>query len=54
MQQISSEVILKNITVENIIFIFQLLLLEQQIVIVDNNYEILASIIFTLINLIYL
>ena len=53
MQQISSEVILKNIPVENIIFLFQLLLLEQQIVIVDNNYEILASIIFTLINLIY-
>ena len=53
MQQISSEVILKNLPIENIIFLFQLLLLEQQIVIVDNNYELLSEIILTLISLIY-
>ena len=51
--QINSKIILNKIPIENIIFIFQLLLLEQQILIVENNYEILSEIILTLISIIY-
>ena len=51
--QINSEVIFRNIPIENIIFLFQLLLLEQQILIVENDYEILSEIILSLISLIY-
>ena len=51
--QFNSKILLEKIPTENIIFLFQLLLLEQQIIIVENNYEILSQIILILINLIY-
>ena len=53
MSQFNSVIILEKISIKNIIFLFELLLLEQQIIIVENNYEILSKIIFILINLIY-
>ena len=53
MSQFNSIILLEKISIKNIIFLFQLLLLEQQIIIVENNYEILSKIIFILIDLIY-
>ena len=51
--QINSKILLEKISIENIIILFQLLLLEQQILIVENDYEILSEIILILISLIY-
>ena len=53
MSQINTEIILDKIPIENIIFLFQLVILEQQILIVENDYEILSEIILSLISLIY-
>ena len=51
--QFNTKIFLENIPIENIIFLLELLLLEQQILIVDNNYQILSKIILLLINIIY-
>ena len=51
--QLNSKILLEKISIENIIIIFQLLLLEQQILIVENNYQVLSEIILIFISLIY-
>ena len=51
--QFNSKILIDYISIENIIFLFELLLLEQQIFVVENNYEILSNIIFILISIIY-
>ena len=51
--QLNSKLLLEKISIENIIIIFQLLLLEQQILIIENNYQVLSEIILILISLIY-
>ena len=51
--QLNAKLLLEQISIENIIILFQLLLLEQQILIIDNNYQILSEIILILISLIY-
>ena len=53
MNQLNSKLLLEKISIENIIILFQLILLEQQILIIENNYKILSEIIFILISLIY-
>ena len=53
MNQLNSKILLKKIPIENIIILFQLILLEQQILIIENNYQILSEIILLLIGLIY-
>ena len=53
MSQFNLKILLRKISIENLIFLFQLLLLEQQILIVENDYEILSEIIFILMSLIY-
>ena len=53
MSQLNSKVLLEKIPIDNIIILFQLLLLEQQILIIENNYLTLSEIIFILISLIY-
>ena len=45
--------ILKYLSIENIIKIFHLILLEQKILFIHNDYQILSYISFALINLIY-
>ena len=51
--QLNSKTLLEKISIENIIILFQLVLLEQQILIIDNNYQSLSEIILILISLIY-
>ena len=51
--QLNSKLLLEKVPIENIIILFQLILLEQQILIVENNYQILSEIIFILTTLIY-
>ena len=51
--QLNSKLLLEKISIENIIIIFQLLLLEQQILIVENDYRVLSEIILILISLLY-
>ena len=53
MSQLNSKLLLEKISIENIIILFQLILLEQQILIIENNYQILSEIIFILISLVY-
>ena len=53
MSQFNSMILINKISIENIIFLFQLLLLEQQIILVENDYEILSKIIIILKSLIY-
>ena len=53
MSQLNSKLLLEKIPIENIIILFELILLEQQILIVENNYHILSEIIFILTTLIY-
>lgn len=53
MSQLNSKLLLEKVPIENIIILFQLILLEQQILIVENNYQILSEIIFILTTLIY-
>jgi hypothetical protein len=45
--------ILKYLSIENIIKIFHLILLEQKILFIHNDYQILSYISFALVNLIY-
>ena len=51
--QINVKFLLDKISVENIIMIFQLMLLEQKILFLENNYQILSEISFTFLELIY-
>ena len=51
--QLNSKLLLEKVPIENIIILFQLILLEQQILIVENKYQILSEIIFILTTLIY-
>ena len=51
--QINTKLLLEKITVENIIMIFQLMLLEQKILLMENNYQILSEISFIFLELIY-
>ena len=53
MTQLNSKLLLEIIPIENIIILFQLILLEQQILIIENNYNILSEIILILITIIY-
>ena len=45
--------ILKYLSIENIIKIYHLTLLEQKILFIDNDYQLLSNISFAFINLIY-
>ena len=47
------KLLLERISVENIIMIFQLMLLEQKILFLENNYQILSEISFIFLELIY-
>ena len=51
--QINVKFLLEKISVENIIMIFQLILLEQKILFLENNYQILSEISFIFLELIY-
>ena len=51
--QINVKFLLEKISVENIIMIFQLILLEQKILLLENNYQILSEISFIFLELIY-
>lgn len=51
--QINVKFLLEKITVENIIMIFQLILLEQKVLFLENNYQILSEISFIFSELIY-
>ena len=51
--QINVKFLLDKISVENIIMIFQLILLEQKILFLENNYQILSEISFIFLELIY-
>ena len=51
--QINMKLLLERISVENIIMIFQLMLLEQKILFLENNYQILSEISFIFLELIY-
>ena len=51
--QINVKILLEKISVENIIMIFQLMLLEQKILFLENNYQTLSEISFTFLELIY-
>ena len=51
--QINTQIIFQKISVENIIMIFHLILLEQKILFMDNDYQILSIIPYIFINLIY-
>ena len=51
--QINVKYLLDKISVENIIMIFQLILLEQKILFLENNYQILSEISFIFLELIY-
>ena len=51
--QINMKILLEKITIENIRMIFQLLLLEQKILFLDNNYQTLSKISYLFLDLIY-
>ena len=51
--QFDYKILFEKISVENIIIIFELILLEQQIVFIENDYQILSEIIFMFVDLIY-
>ena len=51
--QINVKILIEKISVENIIMIFQLMLLEQKILFLENNYQTLSEISFTFLELIY-
>ena len=53
MTQLNSKLLLEKIPIENIVILYQLILLEQQILIIDNNYTILSEIVLILISIIY-
>ena len=52
-EQLNFKVLFEMISIEHIIFIFQLILLEQKLLFIYNDYRILSEIIFILISLIY-
>ena len=51
--QINLKILIDKISVENIIMLFQLMLMEQKILLLENNYKILSEIAFILLELIY-
>ena len=51
--QINVKILMEKISVENIIMIFQLMLLEQKILFLENNYQTLSQISFIFLELIY-
>ena len=51
--QINVKLLIEKISVENIIMIFQLMLLEQKILFLENNYQTLSEISFIFSELIY-
>ena len=51
--QINVKLLIDKISLENIIMIFQLMLLEQKILFLENNYQILSEISFIFLELIY-
>ena len=51
--QINVKILMEKISVENIIMIFQLMLLEQKILFLENNYQALSQISFIFLELIY-
>ena len=53
MEQLNYPKLFEMISVDYIIFIFSMILLEQKILLIYNNYEILSQIIFIFISLIY-
>ena len=53
LSQINSKILLDLLSIDNIIIIFQLILLEQKILFVNNNYQILSQIILIFNKLIY-
>ena len=50
---INLTVIFDYLSIENIVLVFQLVLLEQKILFVDNNYKLLSQIVFAFMILIY-
>ena len=52
-EQLNYRKLYEYISIENIIFIFQMIILEQRILLIYNDYEILSEIIFIFISLIY-
>ena len=52
-EQLNYKKLYEYISIEHIIFIFQMIILEQKIILVDNNYKLLSELIFIFINLIY-
>ena len=51
--QINVKFLIEKISIENIIMIFQLILLEQKLLFLENNYQILSEISFIFLELIY-
>ena len=51
--QINMKILLEKISIENIIMIFQLLVLEQKILFIENDYQTLSEITTVLLELIY-
>ena len=51
--QINMKILLEKITIDNIIMIFQLLILEQKILFLENDYQILSEITNIFLELIY-
>ena len=52
-EQLNYVKLYEYISIEHIIFIFQMIILEQKIILVNNNYKLLSELIFIFINLIY-
>ena len=51
--QINMKILLDKISIENIIMIFQLLILEQKILMIENDYQTLSEILTVCLELIY-
>ena len=51
--QINMKILLDKISIENIILIFQLLILEQKILMIENDYQTLSEILTVCLELIY-
>ena len=51
--QINVKFLIEKISIENVIMIFQLMLLEQKILFLENNYQVLSEISFIFLELIY-
>ena len=51
--QINMKILLEKINIENIIMIFQLLILEQKILFLENDYQTLSEIVSVFLELIY-